>query len=95
MAGLSDSAPQSDAEIRLKRLRIRSWRRGTREMDMLLGPFADAALPTLDAATLDAFEALLEVGDNELYAWISGARPEEAAHAPILARIRAFHGVAL
>lgn len=80
-------------ETRLKRLRIRSWRRGTKEMDLLLGPYADRALPGLDGAALDAYEALLEVNDQDLYAWISGAAPEAQAHAPMIARIRAFHGL--
>jgi antitoxin CptB len=89
------SAMTEDARaVRLKRLRIRSWRRGTREMDLLLGPYADGPLAGLDAAALDAYEALLEVGDTELYAWLSGARPEAAEHAPALARIRAWHGIA-
>jgi antitoxin CptB len=80
--------------VRLKRLRIRSWRRGTREMDLLLGPYADGPLGEVDSETLDAYEALLEVGDTDLYAWLSGARPADAAHAPMLARIRAWHGIA-
>jgi antitoxin CptB len=81
-------------ETRLKRLKIRSWRRGIREMDMLLGPYADNVLPTLEAAELDAYEAMLEIGDNTLYAWLSGAEAEDAAHASTLARIRAYHGIA-
>ncbi|MEL7173522.1 MAG: succinate dehydrogenase assembly factor 2, partial [Pseudomonadota bacterium] len=58
-----------DRETRLKRLRIRSWRRGTREMDMLLGPFADGAsgLATLDEGQLAAYEELLEENDQDLY----------------------------
>ncbi len=59
-------------ETRLKRLRIRSWRRGTREMDMILGPYFDACSAGLDDATLDAYEALLSENDQDLYAWISG-----------------------
>lgn len=80
-------------EIRLKRLKIRSWRRGTREMDMLLGPFADGALPELDAAALDAYEAILEENDWDLYAWLSGGAPMAEVHAPILRRVAAFHGI--
>jgi antitoxin CptB len=84
----------ADADARLKRLRIRSWRRGTREMDLLLGPYADAALAELDAPALDAFEALLEENDRDLYAWISGAAPADARHAPALGRVARFHGLA-
>ena len=82
-------------EIRLKRLRIRSWRRGTREMDLLLGGYADGALDALAEGDLAEFEALLEAPDQDLYAWISGARPADPAHAPVVERIRAFHGIAV
>jgi antitoxin CptB len=79
---------------RLKRLRIRCWRRGTKEMDMLLGPFADAAASGLDEADLAALESLLSQNDQDLYAWISGARPVDPAHAPILSKVAAHHGIA-
>ena len=39
-------------EIRLKRLRIRSWRRGMKEMDLLLGPFSDGPIAALSHAEL-------------------------------------------
>ncbi|MEO0913281.1 MAG: succinate dehydrogenase assembly factor 2, partial [Pseudomonadota bacterium] len=46
-------------EHRLKRLRLRSWRRGIKEMDLILGRFADAELAALSAEELDAYEALI------------------------------------
>ncbi|HSR72264.1 MAG TPA: succinate dehydrogenase assembly factor 2 [Kiloniellales bacterium] len=68
--------------IRRKRLRFRSWHRGTREIDLLLGGFADRALATMDAADLDRYEALLEVPDPQLYAWVTGREspPPEYDH---------------
>lgn len=57
-------------DTRIKRLRMRSWRRGTKEMDLILGPFADQRLAGLEAALLDRYEALLEENDQDLYAWI-------------------------
>ena len=81
-------------ETRLKRLKIRSWRRGTKEMDMLLGPFADGPLHDLAEADLDGYEAMLNENDQDLYAWISGAAPMAAEHAAILGRVAAFHGIA-
>lgn len=81
-------------ETRLKRLKIRSWRRGTREMDMLLGPYADGPLHGLDDPALAAYEALLNENDVDLYAWISGARPVAGEHAEALGRVAAFHGIA-
>ena len=58
---------------RLKRLAMRSWRRGMRETDLLLGPFADEALASMGADDLDLYEALLEENDQDLYAWIVAA----------------------
>lgn len=57
-------------DTRIKRLRMRSWRRGTREMDLILGPFADQRAAGLDAARRDRYEALLDENDHDLYAWI-------------------------
>ena len=59
-------------EDRRKRLRFRSWHRGTREMDLLLGSFADARLATFSADQLARFEVLLELSDPDLFAWIVG-----------------------
>ena len=81
-------------DTRLKRLRLRSWRRGTKEMDLILGGFADAGLAGLaglDDPELDAYEALLEENDWDLYYWITGAREAPAAHAPLIRRLALFH----
>ncbi len=59
------------AENRLKRLYMRSWRRGTKEMDMILGPFADQGLRDLDGGELDIFEEMQAENDQELYQWFS------------------------
>lgn len=85
-------------EIRLKRLRIRCWRRGTKEMDLLLGGFADGAaelggLASLEDGALDAFEAMLEENDNDLYLWTSGADQAPDRHAAILKSVQRFHGI--
>jgi antitoxin CptB len=69
-------------ETRRKRLRFRSWHRGTREMDLLVGNFADANLASFDDAQLDRFEALLLESDPDLYNWMIGRAdpPEELDH---------------
>ena len=59
-------------EIDRKRLKFRSWHRGTREMDLLLGRFADARLGVLDHDALRAYAALLEQPDPDIYDWVSG-----------------------
>jgi antitoxin CptB len=74
-------------EARLKRMRMRSWRRGTKEMDLILGPWADAHLDGLSAAELETFDALLAENDQDLMAWVLGQGAAPAAIAPLLARI--------
>jgi antitoxin CptB len=77
-------------DARLRRLRMRAWRRGTREMDLILGPFAEARLGAFDAAGLDAFEALLDESDPDLALWLLGRVEPPAAHAALLAALRGF-----
>jgi len=78
------------SDARLKMLSYRAWRRGIRETDLILGPFADAHLRGLSAAQLDAFEALLEQPDQDLYDWLKGAPAPAAFEGEVLAMIRAF-----
>ncbi|MEZ5911855.1 MAG: succinate dehydrogenase assembly factor 2 [Paracoccaceae bacterium] len=51
---------------------MRSWRRGTKEMDLILGPFADARLATMGSAELELYDRLLLQNDQDLYPWITG-----------------------
>ena len=87
------SVQQETRETRLKRLRMRCWRRGTKEMDLLFGQFADEAMADLSDADLDAFEALMDEADDELYLWISRARAAPAHHAAALDLVRAHHKI--
>jgi antitoxin CptB len=84
---------QRDASLddRRKKLKFRAWRRGFREIDLILGPFADRRLEALDEAGLNAFEALLHANDQEVYAWIMEYEIAPPEHdTPTLALIRAF-----
>lgn len=74
-------------EARLKRMRMRSWRRGTKEMDLILGPWADAHLDKLGAADLDVYDALLSENDQDLMAWVLGQGAAPGTIAPLLAQI--------
>ena len=80
-------------DVRLRRVRMRSWRRGTREMDLVLGGFADGALDGLDPSALDAFEALLSENDHDIYQWIAGRVDTPFIHQQAVKRVRAFHRV--
>ena len=82
------------AETRLRRLKMRSWRRGMKEMDLILGHFADDALASLDGADLDAYEAMLSENDQDLYLWVTarvngGTDRGPASIAGVLDRIAA------
>ena len=59
-------------ENRLKRLQMRSMRRGIKEMDIILSRYADAHLAGMDEPALDLYEALLNENDQDLYQWVSG-----------------------
>jgi len=77
-------------EARIKRMKMRSWRRGIREMDLILGPYADATLASLNVAELDLFDQMLEENDQDLYPWFSGARPCPPQYVDLFAKISAF-----
>lgn len=62
-------------EIRRKRLKIRAWRRGIKEMDLLIGGYADAHLATMDEAQLDEFEQLMDEHDQDLLSYATGLKP--------------------
>ena len=82
-----------DRETREKRLRIRCWRRGTKEMDLIVGPFADTGLSVLDDDGLAAFEAFLDENDNDLYTWVAGTAEAPERHTAIIDHLRRFHKI--
>jgi len=65
----------SALDIRRKRLLFRSWHRGTKETDLLLGSFAEDHLAGMSEAQLACYEALLEENDALLFDWITGRSP--------------------
>lgn len=90
---MSGSGRSSEGlDERRKRLLFRAWRRGTRELDLIFGPFADARIATLSAAELDMLEDLLNVPDPEVYAWLTGEVPVPLQHdGPLFRALAAFH----
>ena len=78
-------------DIRRKRLLFRSWHRGTKEADLLLGSFAEQNLAGLSAVELDAYERLIEENDADLWDWLIGQQAAPDQHDPgLIARIRDF-----
>lgn len=86
--------PGPDLAIARRRALYRAQHRGTREMDWLLGWYAEAVLPDMDATDLAAFEQLLTVPDPDLHAWITHGTADLPEHQPLIAAIRRHHGLA-
>jgi antitoxin CptB len=92
MTGTTRSSDGLDE--RRKRLLFRCWHRGTREMDLILGRFADAEIASLADDDLDRLEQLIEVPDPDLYAALIGEAPLPAEYAsPLFERIKAIRAV--
>ncbi len=79
-------------DLRRRRIRVRAWRRGMREMDLILGGFVDARIETLGAEELAQFETLLDADDAAAFRWFCGAEaPPPAYDTPLFQKIAAFH----
>jgi antitoxin CptB len=72
-------------EHRIKRLRMRSMRRGIKEMDIILMRYAEQRLETLEDAQLEVYDAFLSENDQDLYQWVTGQVP---APEPFAATVR-------
>ena len=90
---MSGSARSSEGlDARRRKLLFRSWHRGTREADLIMGRFADVHIGGLSEAELDEYERLLDALETDLLAWFTGvsAVPIEYDTA-MFRRIRDFH----
>jgi antitoxin CptB len=84
----------SGLDDRRRRLLFRCWHRGTREMDLILGRFADAEIASLRDDELAQLERLIEVPDPELYAALTGDTPPAPEYADgLFDRIKSFRSV--
>lgn len=93
MSGSTRSSEGLDS--RRRRLLFRSWHRGIREADLLMGRFADSCIEELSEAELDQYESLLEVPDHDLYVWVTGeAEIPSDYDTALMKRLRAFHSAA-
>ena len=90
---MTGTARSSDGlDPRRRRALFRAWHRGTREMDLLLGRFADTHIDGLSERDLVDFEALMEVPDPALFAWVTGAEPVAANYStPLYAALVRYH----
>ena len=69
---MADEQRLEDIDKKRKRLIFRSWHRGTREMDLLMGTFADRNVPSFDENLLEQYDEMLNCSDPDLYNWFSG-----------------------
>lgn len=74
-------------EHRLKRLHMRSWRRGIKEMDLVLGKYSDDNLESLSNEDLTLYDALLNENDQDMLRWITGQDPVPEQYTDLFARI--------
>ncbi|MEX0276917.1 MAG: succinate dehydrogenase assembly factor 2 [Ruegeria sp.] len=74
-------------DIRIKRMKMRSMRRGIKEMDLILSAYAEQNLDSMDTDGLDAFDALLHENDQDLYQWVTGQVSAPAPFAQLVADI--------
>ena len=80
-----------DIASRRKRLYFRAQRRGFKEVDLIFGAFAETHLNALDAAGLDAFEALMAAPDQDVYGWLQDHAPVPAEFdTPVFAQLKAL-----
>jgi antitoxin CptB len=90
MTGSTRSSDGLDA--RRRRLLFRSWHRGTREADLIMGRFADVHIQGFNEAELDQYEHLLDALETDLLSWMTGLSAVPAEHdTPMFRRVRDFH----
>ncbi|TCL73752.1 succinate dehydrogenase assembly factor 2 [Rhizobium sp. BK251] len=89
MTGITLSS--ADLDPRRRRILFRCWHRGIREMDLVLGQFAEAELATLSEVELDELEAIMAEEDNDLLRWVMGTWPlPDRFRTPMFERIVAY-----
>lgn len=92
MTGISRSS--LDLDVRRRKALFRSWHRGTREMDLVLGRFADAEIHALGDAEMDDYEVLMEAPDRDLFQWLTGEAATPGNYdTPVFDRIKGFYRV--
>jgi antitoxin CptB len=89
---MSTTISSDGLEPRRKKALYQAWHRGTKEMDLLLGEFADARIAALSLADLTDLERLMQETDRDLFSWIIGSEPVPAERATaVWAELVAFH----
>ena len=91
MSGTTISSEGLDP--RRRKLKFRLWHRGIREMDLVLGGFADAELAALSEGELGEVESWLDIPDQQMFAWVNGAEtPPADLDTPLFKKLHSYHG---
>jgi antitoxin CptB len=86
--------PDEDLDLRRRRCLFRATHRGTKEMDWLLGRYAEAMLPSVELAGIAFWEELAQLPDPQFHDWIMGnAEAEDGRICAVVREIRKFHGL--
>lgn len=79
-------------DARRRRLLFRSWHRGIKEVDLVLGRYADARIGAMSDAELEQFEAVLEIPTPDLLSWLMGEQPVPVEHdSPVMRQMLSSH----
>ena len=81
--------PNEPREVRIKRLAMRSMRRGIKEMDLILSAYADDTLAAMSDDTLTLYDDLLDENDHDLYQWVTGQFPPKSPFGAMISDIQA------
>ncbi len=88
--------PGEGLDVHRRRTHFRAWHRGMREMDLILGRFADAEISGLSLAELEDFDVLMEEQDRDIFAWLTGETTLPAAFdTPFFRKLAVFTGATL
>ncbi len=91
MTGTTRSS--ADLDIRRRKALFRSWHRGMREVDLILGSFADGEIAALSEEELGIYEALMSEPDGDILKWVTGETPVPSRHdTPVFAKVLSYRG---
>ncbi len=79
-----------DRQTKIKRLKMRSMRRGIKEMDVILSAYADAHLAALPDETLATYDALLSENDHDIFSWVTGQAEAPDVYMGIMSDVTAL-----
>lgn len=92
---MTDDVALDPLELRRRRALYRAQHRGTKEMDWLLGRYAEARLPAMDADEMTTFEAFISISDVELQTWfLYPEQVKDRAFDGLVAAVRVYHKLA-